>query len=213
MLEGGGKVDNLPISSHYGVTICLRSSVFGFRGLRLAGNEQKYCPVAPILGSPFVFPFLSSVFGFLGFRLLSCSRALEQSFPSFLPPYTVLQLTHGYRRIREELAGYAPRRALRPAPRSGSSSLSQGLQALPLRKTAAPAKLVRTDNCKHAVQRGSCIAVKSCEWTGQVFRNLDCSVRFSVYITGCTVKQSACQIRQCLNVSLKQMYSYDPFAR
>ena len=29
MLEGGGKVDNLPISYHYGVTICLRSSVFG----------------------------------------------------------------------------------------------------------------------------------------------------------------------------------------
>ena len=58
----------------------LRSSVFGFRGLRLAGNEPKICPVAPIMRSQFVFGFRSSVFGFRVFVFLICSRALDQIF-------------------------------------------------------------------------------------------------------------------------------------
>ena len=61
----------------------LRSSVFGFRGLRLAGNEPKICPVAPILRSQFGFGFRSSVFGFRVFVFFSApklwSRFLEGS--------------------------------------------------------------------------------------------------------------------------------------
>ena len=73
-VEGNEK--NLPSSSHYGVTICLRSSVFGFRGLMLAGNEPKICPVALILRSQFGFGFRSSVFGFRVFVFLSAQKLL-----------------------------------------------------------------------------------------------------------------------------------------
>ena len=61
---------------------------------------------------------------------LGFPRGFGQSLRGSLPPYTVSQLTHGYRRIREELAGYTPRRA-QEGGSTGSAAGSQVGQQQP----------------------------------------------------------------------------------